>query len=244
MHDASAFRSVQHDARYAADQLAAFIAQAIAADVHPPRLLAEATWELWEFARSPTPTHAEGIPWPSTDPGAEVGEMRRRDFLTGTLAVTGTVLSETLAGMRPVDPEFITRALNTTHATVSSSIPLPPATTSARCSGTRQACVISLSRHPMDSGLVASLHTVMQPPKQHGSLRTDDTPRLPGSSLEKRWMLPPMPATMISLHTATASSDSLPPTSRTTRTAGLGSSAEVWMSPSMQRLSLAPMLRP
>ncbi len=116
MHDASAFRSVQHDARYAADQLAAFIAQAIAADVHPPRLLAEATWELWEFARSPTPAHAGGIPWPSTDPGAEVGEMRRRDFLTGTLAVTGIVLSETLAGMRPVDPEFITRALNTTHA--------------------------------------------------------------------------------------------------------------------------------
>jgi hypothetical protein len=61
MHDDTGpFRALQQDARHAAEQLTALIAQAVAAGVHPPRLLAEAAWELWSSL----------VPLPPPRPGA------------------------------------------------------------------------------------------------------------------------------------------------------------------------------
>jgi hypothetical protein len=45
MHDDTGpLRALQHAAHQAAEQLTALLAQAVAAGVHPPRLLAEAAW--------------------------------------------------------------------------------------------------------------------------------------------------------------------------------------------------------
>jgi hypothetical protein len=117
MHDDTGpFRALQQDARQAAEQLAALIAQAVAADVHPPRLLAEAAWELWEFARSPATAKAKRLGWPGRfDPTAEAEAMRRRELLAGVAAAASALVSDSLTGARPVGPETITGALNATE---------------------------------------------------------------------------------------------------------------------------------
>jgi hypothetical protein len=94
-HDTQPFRTLQEDAKRTADQLTAFIDQAITTDVHPPRLLADAAWELWEFARLTTPPEPDGQRWPETlEPSAGVRDMERRRFLAGVVASAGAVVSE------------------------------------------------------------------------------------------------------------------------------------------------------
>jgi hypothetical protein len=96
MHDdTDPFRALQQDAKRTADQLAAFISQAIGSNVHPPPQLADAAWELWEFARLTTPPKPEGLPWPGTfEPTAGARDMQRRRFLAGVVASAGAVISE------------------------------------------------------------------------------------------------------------------------------------------------------
>lgn len=117
MHDdTGAFRALQQDARQAAEQLTALIAQAVSAGVHPPRLLAEAAWELWEFARSPAAATTKRLAWPGTfDPTAEADAMRRRELLTGALAAASTLVSGALTGTDPVNPDTVNGALNATE---------------------------------------------------------------------------------------------------------------------------------
>jgi hypothetical protein len=117
MHDDTGpLRALQQDARHAADQLASLIAQAIAAGVHPPRLLAEAAWELWEFARSPATAKGKRLGWPGRfDPTAEADAMRRRELLAGAVAAASALVSDSLTGTRPVTPDTITGALNATE---------------------------------------------------------------------------------------------------------------------------------
>jgi len=93
--DTSPFRALQEDAKRTADQLAAFIRQAIATNVHPPRQLADAAWELWEFAGLTMPPEPEGLRWPGTfEPAAGARDMQRRRFLAGVVASAGAVISE------------------------------------------------------------------------------------------------------------------------------------------------------
>jgi hypothetical protein len=95
MPDTSPFPALQQDAKRAAEQLAGFIRQAIASNVHPPRLLADAAWELWEFARPTTPQIPDGLRWPDTsEPTAGARDMQRRRFLAGVVASAGAVISE------------------------------------------------------------------------------------------------------------------------------------------------------
>jgi hypothetical protein len=96
MHDdTSPFRALQQDAKRTADQLAAFISQAITTNVHPPRQLADAAWELWEFARLTSPPERDGLRWPGTfEPTAGARDMQRRRFLAGVVASAGAVVSE------------------------------------------------------------------------------------------------------------------------------------------------------
>ena len=117
MHDDTGpLRALQQDARQAAEQLTALIAQAVAAGIHPPHLLADAAWELWEFARSPATAKAKRLGWPGTfDPTAEADAMRRRELLAGAVAAAGALLSDALTGTRPVNPDTITGALNATE---------------------------------------------------------------------------------------------------------------------------------
>jgi hypothetical protein len=94
-HDTQPFRTLQNDAKRTADQLTAFIDQAITTNVYPPRLLADAAWELWEFARLATPPEPDGQRWPETlEPSAGVRDMERRRFLAGVVASAGAVVSE------------------------------------------------------------------------------------------------------------------------------------------------------
>ncbi len=113
MHDdTGAFRALQQAAKH----LTAFLARSVAASVHPPRLLAEAAWELWEFARSPAAATARRLGWPGTfDPTAEADAMRRRDVLAGAVAAASALVSDSLIGARPVGPETITGALEVTE---------------------------------------------------------------------------------------------------------------------------------
>jgi beta-glucosidase/6-phospho-beta-glucosidase/beta-galactosidase len=117
MHDdTGAFRALQQDAQQAAEQLTSFLARSVAASVHPPRLLAEAAWELWEFARSPATATAKRLAWPDRfDPTAEADAMRRRELLTGALAAASTLVSDALTGARPVNPDTVNGALNATE---------------------------------------------------------------------------------------------------------------------------------
>ncbi len=113
--DSSPFRTLQQNAKHTADQLAALISQAIDANIHPPRQLADAAWQLWEFARLATPPETEGLRWPPTvEPTAEAGDMQRRRFLAGVVASAGAVVSEstsppstaTLARLRAITERF------------------------------------------------------------------------------------------------------------------------------------------
>jgi hypothetical protein len=117
MHDDTGpLRALQQDARQAAEQLTALIARAVTVGVHPPRLLADATWELWEFARSPATAKAKRLGWPGTfDPTAEADTMRRRELLAGAIATASALISDALTGTRPINPETITSALNATE---------------------------------------------------------------------------------------------------------------------------------
>lgn len=117
MHDDTGpLRALQLDARQAAEQLTALIAQAVTAGIHPPRLLADATWELWEFARSPATAKATSLGWPGTfDPTAEADTMRRRELLVGAVAAASALVSDSLTGTRPVTPDTITGALDATE---------------------------------------------------------------------------------------------------------------------------------
>jgi hypothetical protein len=117
MHDDTGpLRALQRDARRAAEQLTALIAQAVAAGVHPPRLLADAAWELWEFARSPATTKAKRLAWPGRfDPTAEADAIRRRELLAGAVAAASALVSDSLTGARPINPETITGALDATE---------------------------------------------------------------------------------------------------------------------------------
>jgi hypothetical protein len=117
MHDDTGpLRALQHAAHQAAEQLTALIAQAVAAGVHPPRLLAEAAWELWEFARSPASAKARSLGWPGRfDPTAEADAMRRRELLAGAVAAASALVADSLTGARPVNPETVTGALDATE---------------------------------------------------------------------------------------------------------------------------------
>jgi hypothetical protein len=115
-HDTGPLRALQHDARQAADQLTALIAKAVTTGIHPPRLLADAAWELWEFAGSPATATATRLGWLSTlDPTAEADAMRRREFLAGAVGAASALLSDALSGARLITPDTITGALDATE---------------------------------------------------------------------------------------------------------------------------------
>jgi hypothetical protein len=103
MHeDTGPLRALQQDARQAADQLATLIAHAVTAGIHPPHLLADAAWELWEFARAPATATATRLGWPHTlDPTAEADAMRRRELLAGALAATSALITDASAARVP-----------------------------------------------------------------------------------------------------------------------------------------------
>jgi hypothetical protein len=117
MHDDTGpFRALQQDARQAAEQLTALIAKVVTAGVHPPHLLAEAAWELWEFARSPATPTGRSLGWPDRfDPTAEADAMRRRELLAGAVAAASALVSDSLTGTRSVSRETVTGALNATE---------------------------------------------------------------------------------------------------------------------------------
>ena len=115
-HDTGPFRALQQDAQQAAEQLTVLIARAVTAGVHPPRLLAEAAWELWEFAGSPATAKAKRLGWPGRfDPTAEADAMRRRELLAGAVVAASALVSDSFSGTRPVGPETVTGALDATE---------------------------------------------------------------------------------------------------------------------------------
>ncbi|HYY81332.1 MAG TPA: hypothetical protein VFD04_19450 [Actinomycetes bacterium] len=113
--DPASFELLRADARAAAERLAALIARAVSLDVQPPRLLAGAAWELWEFARAPAKPKGAGLPWVGTfRPTTAEADMRRREFLAGAAAATGALATEALAGSQPVGPEAVRGAVEAT----------------------------------------------------------------------------------------------------------------------------------
>jgi hypothetical protein len=147
-HDTGPLRALQQDARQAADQLTALIAHAVAAGVHPPRLLAAAAGELWEFAGSPAAAAtAKRLGWPHTfDPTAEADAMRHREFLAGAVGATSALISDALTGTRPSPLTRPPVRWTRPRATGRSSPPRSPATPWGHCCGTRHTFATSRRR--------------------------------------------------------------------------------------------------
>jgi len=93
--DDELFKDMQRTADHAADLIAMVSSQASLFGLEVPRLLTDASWELWMLARLPPQVKPKDVPWPRTlIPNVGVSHMDRRGFLGGVAASAGAILSE------------------------------------------------------------------------------------------------------------------------------------------------------